>query len=178
MLFLTRWFGVTGSDAERSLALQQFDIQEIAEKTLVTQANRAAKQHRPLARGTHAKGVCARAQFEVLDVTDGCERGLAARLAQGMFARPGVYPAIVRFANADPGKNSDFRPDVRSLAFSVDLTREGAAVPDANGGRQDFSMQNAPNLSLNDALVCLALMRVLAASNIAVACGPCRSKTS
>ena len=29
-------------------------------------------------------------------------------------------------------------------------------------------MQNAPNLSLNDALVCLALMRVLAASNIAV----------
>ena len=37
----------------------------------MVQANSAAQQHRPLARGTHAKGVCARAQFEVLDVTAG-----------------------------------------------------------------------------------------------------------
>ena len=32
----------------------------------MVQARAAAEQHRPLARGTHAKGVCARAQFEVL----------------------------------------------------------------------------------------------------------------
>ena len=66
------------------------------------QANAAAKQHRPLGRGTHAKGVCARAQFEVFDVTVGRDLRLAARLAKGMFAKPGVYPAIVRFGNADP----------------------------------------------------------------------------
>src|SRR6266852_1654186 len=132
MLFLTRWFGVTGSDAERSLAREQSDIEEIVERSLLLQANAAAKQRRPLGRGTHVKGVCARAQFEVLDVTVGRDHGLAARLAKGMFAKPGVYPAVVRFANADPSKNSDFKADVRSLSFAVDLTSEGTAVADAN----------------------------------------------
>src|SRR5947209_7848548 len=122
MLFLTRWFGVTGSDAERSLAREQDDIDEIVAKSLLMQAKAAVKQHRPLGRGTHVKGVCLRAQFEVLDVTVGREPVLAARLAKGMFAKPGIYPAIVRFANADPSKNSDFKADVRSLSFSIDLT--------------------------------------------------------
>ncbi len=90
---------------------------------------------------------------------------LAARLAKGIFATPGVYPAIVRFGNADPKVNSDFKPDVRSLSFSVDLTRDGAAVPDANVGRQDFSLQNATTLPINDSPAFLALMKVLTASN-------------
>ncbi len=57
MLFLTRWFGVTGSDADRSLAREQSEIEEIVEKILLMQANAATKQHGPLRRGTHAKGV-------------------------------------------------------------------------------------------------------------------------
>jgi catalase len=117
MLFLTRMFGVTGSDAERNLGAEQACIEEIAEKSLLMQANAATKQHRPLCRGTHAKGVCARAQFEVFDVTAERDHVLAARLAKGIFAKPGVYPAVVRFANADPNVNSDFKPDVRSLSF-------------------------------------------------------------
>ena len=32
MLFLTRWFGVTGSDADRDRAQEQSDIEEIIEK--------------------------------------------------------------------------------------------------------------------------------------------------
>ncbi len=150
MLFLTRWFGVTGSDAERDLAREQADIEEIVRTSLLMQANAAAQQQRPLRRGTHAKGVCARAQFEVFDVTVGRDPELAARLAKGIFATPGVYPAIVRFGNADPKVNSDFKPDVRSLSFSVDLTRDGTAVPDAKVDRQDFSLQNAPTLPIND----------------------------
>ena len=129
------------------------------------QANAAAKQHRPLGRGTHAKGVCARAQFEVFDVTAGRDRELAERLAKGIFAKPGIYPAIVRFGNSDPKKNSDFKADVRSLSFSVDLTRGGAAVSDANAGRQDFSLQNATTLPINDSPAFLAIMKVLTASN-------------
>ena len=43
-------------------------------------------------------------------------------------------------------KNSDFKADVRSLSFPVDLNRDGTAVPDANVGRQDFSMQNTTTL--------------------------------
>jgi len=165
MLLLTRWFGVTGSDAERSLAREQSDMKEITERVLLMQANAATQQRRPLRRGTHAKGVCARAQFEVFDVTVGRDRGLATRLARGIFAKPGVYPAIVRFANSDPKANSDFKADVRSLSFSVDLTQDGAPVPGANVGRQDFSLQNATTLPINDSPAFLAIMKVLTASN-------------
>lgn len=165
MLFLTKWFGVTGSDADRDLAREHSDIEEITERSLLLQSNAAAKQHRQLARGTHAKGVCARAQFEVLDVAAGRDPQLAARLAKGTFAKPGLYPAIVRFGNADPSKNSDFKADVRSLSFSVDLTRNGTTVPGTNVDRQDFSMQNATTLPINDSPAFLAIMKLLTASN-------------
>ena len=165
MLFLTKYFGVTGSDAERDLARERSDIEQITEKSLLLQANAAAKQKRPLGRGTHAKGVCAHAQFEVFDVSVGREPELAARLAKGMFARPGVYPAIVRFGNADPSKNSDFKADVRSLSFSVDLTRNGTSMPSTKADRQDFSMQNATTLPINDSPAFLAIMKLLTASN-------------
>jgi hypothetical protein len=165
MLFMTRWFGVTGSATERNLAREQSDIEEIVEKSLLLQAKAAAKQHRPLGRGTHAKGVCALAQFEVFDVTVGRDRGLANRLAKGIFAKPGVYPAVVRFANADPNKNSDFKADVRSLSFSVDLSWDGTAASEASTGRQDFSLQNATTLPINDSPAFLATMKLLTASN-------------
>jgi hypothetical protein len=165
MLFLTRWFGVTGSDAERSLASEQSVIDEIVERSLLMQANAAAQQRRPLGRGTHVKGVSARAHFEVFDVTVGRDSKLATRLAKGMFAKPGIYPAAVRFANADPNKNSDFKADVRSLSFAVDLARDGKAAPDAKVGRQDFSLQNATTLPINDSTAFLATIKVLTASS-------------
>jgi hypothetical protein len=165
MLWLTRWFGVTGSDSERDLSREKSDIEAIVRRTLEVQATAAAQQHRPLARGTHAKGICARAQFEILDVTAGRDPSLAARLAQGIFAKPGLYPAVVRWGNSDSKKNSDFKPDVRSMSFSVDLTGDGSGVTGASSGRQDFSLQNAPPLPINDSRAFAAVMRVLAASN-------------
>jgi hypothetical protein len=168
MLFVTRWFGVTGSEAERDVAKEKADLNELVERVLLLQSNSAAQQHRPLRRGTHAKGVCARAQFEVFDLNVGGDPALAARLAKGIFAKPGLYPAIVRFGNADPKVNSDFKPDVRSLSFSVDLTRDGKSTFEANDGRQDFSLQNAPPLPINDAAAFLATMKLLTASNPAV----------
>jgi hypothetical protein len=165
MLFVTRWFGVTGSEAERNFGAEQACIEEIVAKSLLMQADAAAQQRWTLRRGTHAKGVCARAQFEVFNVAAGRDPGLAPRLARGMFAEPGVYPAIVRFANADPKKNSDFKADVRSLSFSVDLNRGGTAVPNAKPGRQDFSLQNTATLPINDSTAFLALFKVLTASN-------------
>jgi hypothetical protein len=165
VLFLTRLFGVTGSDAERNLGAEQGWTEEIVERILLMQAKAAAKQHRPLGRGTHAKGVTARAQFEVFDVGIGRDRALAARLPKGIFATPGIYPAIVRFANSDPQVNSDFKADVRSLSFFVDLTRDGTAVPPAGVERQDFSLQNAATLPINDARAFLATMKLLTASS-------------
>src|SRR5437879_5943211 len=140
MVFLTRWLGVTESDTDRDPAREKADIEAIVEKSLLMQASAAAKQQRPLCRGTHAKGVCARAEFEVFDVTVGHASALAARPAKGIFAKPGVYPAVVRFANADASINSDFKPDVRSLSFSVDLARDSIAARDAKPLRHDFSM--------------------------------------
>jgi hypothetical protein len=168
MLFLTRLFGVTGSDADRNLSREQADIEAITQKSLLLQSKSASQQRRPLGRGTHVKGVCARAQFEVFDVALGRDPALAARLAKGIFAKPGVYSATVRFGNADPKKNSDFKADVRSLSFFVDLTSEGALLPDANFARQDFSMQNTTTLPINDSPAFLAIMNLLTASNPAV----------
>jgi hypothetical protein len=165
MLFLTRCFGVTGSDAERDPSGEQAVIDEITEKVLVLQAKSAAQQNRPLGRGTHPKGICVRAEFEVLDVTVGRDSAMASRLAKGIFAKPDVYPAVVRFGNADPKVNSDFKPDVRSLSFSVDLTRGGSFPSSTGVDRQDFSLQNAPPLPINDSRAFLAVMKVLTASN-------------
>jgi len=164
MLFLIRWFGVTGSEADRNLADEPAIIDEIVQRVLAAQTNAAAQQRRPLARGTHAKGVCARAQFEVLDVTAGRDRALAARLARGIYAKPGVYPAIVRFANSDPHVNSDSKADVRALSFSIELAPDGG-----NPARHDYSMQSATTLPMNDAAAFLAVMKVFTASSPAKA---------
>jgi hypothetical protein len=169
MLFLTKWFGVTSSDAERNLAQERSLIEEITDQVLLLQANSAAQQKRPLGRGTHVKGTSARAQFEVFDVAAGRDPASAARLAKGIFTKPGVYPAIVRFGNADSKVNSDFKADVRSLSFSVDLTRDGTTVPDGNVSRQDFSLQNTTTLPINDAPAFLATMKLLTASTPAAA---------
>jgi hypothetical protein len=164
MLFLTRWFGVTGTDADRNLTREPAIIEEIVAKTLQMQAAAAAQQRRPLARGTHAKGICVRAEFEVLDVTAGRDQGLADRLGKGIFAKPAVYQAIVRFGNSDPHVNSDSKRDVRSLSFSIEPVRDGSSPT-----RRDYSMQSATTLPLNDAAAFLAVIKVLTASNPAKA---------
>lgn len=165
MLFLTKWFGVTDNDAERDHGAEQAYAKEIADHVLLMQANAAAKQRRPLCRGTHAKGVCVGATFEVLDVNTGRDPALGARLAKGIFAKPAIYPATIRFANSDSLVNADSKADVRALSFLVDLTHDGTEAPAAGIERQDFTMQSASTLPLNDARAFLATMKVLTAPN-------------
>jgi hypothetical protein len=169
MLFLTKCFGVTGSDAERNFAAEKACTAEIVERVLEMQANAAAKQQCPLRRGTHAKGVTARAQFQVFDVTAGRDPASGARLARGIFARPATYPAVVRFANSDSYVNSDFKADVRALSISVDLSGNRTAFPGWTGDRQDFTLQSARTLPLNDAPAFLAVVKMLTASSPAKA---------
>jgi hypothetical protein len=165
MLPLTRLFGVTANEADRYPREEPAYIQEIAERILLMQSNAAARQRRALARATHAKGVAARAKFEVLDVTAGRDAALAARLAKGIFASPGIFPATIRFANSDAHIHSDLKADTRSLSFAVDLTRGGTTMPATGAARQDFSLQNAPTSPLNDARAFLATMKVSTAPN-------------
>ena len=53
---------------ERLSPTEDADIDEIKRGMLAIQAQAAAAGNRPPARGTHAKGTCVRAAFEVLDV--------------------------------------------------------------------------------------------------------------
>jgi hypothetical protein len=90
---------------------------------------------------------------------------LGERLARGIYAKPGIYPAIVRFANGDPNVNSDFKADLRALSFSVELAPSSGAAAGANVSRQDYSMQNATTFIVNDARAFLPFAKVLSASS-------------
>ncbi|MBA2302325.1 MAG: c-type cytochrome [Acidobacteria bacterium] len=144
----------------RTTPAEDAAIAEIVHGILTVQARLAAKQKRPLGRGTHTKGICVRGTFEVFDLPSTIgDAGLASRLARGLFARPGVYPATIRFANGASQINPDRKPDVRALSFSIELPPgavDGAA-------RLDFTMNDAPTFPINDARAFAALMKVASA---------------
>jgi hypothetical protein len=140
------------------------DTAALTRGILAIQQRYAADQHRPLARGTHAKGICVRAEFEIFDVYATIpDRALASRLANGIFARPGTYSAIVRFANADSHVFPDPKKDVRACSFSVDVP-PGVFGPHAS--RHDFSMNNARTFPINDAHAFAVTTRVVSAPTI------------
>jgi len=146
-------------DLEAISASEPADIDAIVKGILTIQANDAAGQQRRLARGTHAKGVCALAEFEVFDIAAALsDRALAARLAIGLYSKPGRYPAKVRFANADSNVNADSKPDVRALSF---------AVEPAGGKRQDFSTNDRTTFPINDAHAFATTVKVVTAPTMA-----------
>ena len=149
---------------ERKLPTEQQDIAEIVAGILVVQARFARRQKRPLGRGTHTKGVCARATLEIFDVAKTAgDPALATRLRRGLFAKPGSYPATVRFANAASTFQFDSKPDVRALSFAIDLPA-GAVAPEAT--RLDYSLNNATTFPINDAHAFAAFMRVLGSNGL------------
>ena len=149
------------SRLEQPSPTEAADIAEIVRGILAIQAQAAASARRPLARGTHAKGICLRAEFEVFDLqrTLG-DPALAARLAKGIFAKPGIYSATVRFANADGGHRPDRWRDVRAMSFAIDVP------PAVLSGvtRLDFSMNSGTTFPINDAHAFAVSVRVLSAN--------------
>lgn len=156
---------------ERDPAPEDPEIAAIVRGFLAQQARAAAEENRPLRRGTHAKGVCAGAVFEVLDVATGRDPVLAARLARGIYATPGCYPATVRFANSNPSVSTDWQPDVRSLSFAVELAPLGSVAAGDHAMRQDYSLQSAPTLPFNDVKAFVVYAKVVGAPNEATALG-------
>ena len=146
---------------ERESPTETADVAEIVRGILTVQARFAAAQQRPLGRGTHTKGVCVRAEFEVFDVRATVkDAALAARLAKGIYSKPGVYPATVRFANAASTIQQDRQRDVRALSFSIDVP-DGILGPEP--ARVDFSMNNAPTFPINDPHAFAVFMRFASA---------------
>src|SRR5687767_10292477 len=148
------------TDFERRLPTEAADVEEIVRGMRAIQAQAAADTKRPLSRGTHAKGICVRAEFEVLDVKRmPGNSAIAERLAKGLFDVPGTYPATVRFANADGGHRPDRLRDVRALSFSVEVPP--GVVPGRT--RLDYSMNSASTFPINDAHAFAVAVRVLSA---------------
>jgi catalase len=134
---------------ERPLPHEADDIAAIVRGMLAIQAKYAAKQHRALGRGTHTKGICVGATFEIFDLAATIsDQALAARLARGLYAKPGRYPATVRFANARSFLTRDTRQDVRALSFSVHCP---PGVVGDTAARVDYSMNNGPTFPIDDA---------------------------
>ncbi len=145
-LVVGSWFPPRG---EAARATEAADTALLTRNILTMQRTYAAAQNRPLARGTHAKGMCVRGEFEVFDVSQTIpDRALASRLAHGLFAKPGVYKATVRFANAQSYILPDPKKDVRACSVAVEVP---AGVLGPYAMRQDFSMNNARVFPLNDA---------------------------
>jgi hypothetical protein len=152
-----------GVGFERPKASEAADIAEIVRGILAVQARFGRIQHRLPGRGTHTKGVCLRGTFEVFDLsTRISDPQLAARLARGVFVKPGVYPATIRFANAASLVQRDSKPDVRALSFAIDVPA-GVVAPQAQ--RLDFSMNDATTFPINDAHAFASFMRVKAAGS-------------
>ena len=156
---------------ERRPVTEDQEIAEIVRGFHAVQLRTAVEENRPMRRGTHAKGVCVGAVFDVLDAPERRDPALGSRLARGHYARPGSYPAIVRFANSDPRVNTDWEPDVRGMSFSVNFGSLGLLDRAGHAGRQDYSLQSAPTLPFNDVRSFVVFANVSAAPSEATALG-------
>lgn len=139
-LALPLWAADLNARFERRLTTETEDLVNIKEGIAYLQRQQAETNGRVM-RGTHAKGVCAKAEFEIFDLS---ERAFK----HGLFSAPGRHPTTVRFANADGKVLADQEPDVRALSLAVETP----------AGRRDFALNNATTFPINDAHVFADLM--------------------
>ena len=150
-------------EIERKSPTEAADIEEIVRGIMAIQAQAAQTENgRFRAARTRRASACARSSrcFDLRQAPG--DSAFARRLAQGIFAVPGKYPATVRFANADGGHRQDRLADVRAMSFSIDAT--AAALPGVT--RLDFSMNTATTFPINDAHAFAVAVRVLSARGL------------
>ncbi len=89
-------------------------------------------------RDVHSKSHgCVLAKFNVGAVQD--------RFAQGVFAQPHSFDAILRFSSGKPGVNSDSGRDARGLAIKLlDVSGPKLLSGETNDTAQDFILMNNP----------------------------------
>ncbi|MFS0736826.1 catalase family protein [Sphingomonas sp. 1P06PA] len=108
-------------------------------------------------RSVHAKGHgLARGTLTVAD-------DLPTELAQGLFARPGRYEAILRISTNAGDILDDSISLPRGMAIKV-IGVEGERLPGADGSTQDFVMANAPAFAAPDPKAFLGNLKQLAAT--------------
>ncbi|MBO1019473.1 catalase family protein [Methylobacterium sp. SD274] len=134
-------------EAETSRALNE-TMRSISEKTLADGGHAI--------RSVHAKAHGAlRAELEV--ATD-----LSPELAQGLFAKPGRYPVVMRFSTIPGDILDDSVSTPRGVAIKV-LGVEGERLEGSEGdATQDFVLVNGPTFSAPGPKPFLATLKLLA----------------
>lgn len=136
---------LTGCDGTPELGLGEERVapnEAAIEVTMTQRILTLAQEHRnaspdtPIPRFNQPKTVaCPVATFHVHE--------LEGRRAHGMFAEPGEYEAILRFANATV--RDDREKDLRGLSIRLSGVN-GAIGVDGTAGRQDFLLNSHPAL--------------------------------
>ena len=117
---------------ERKSPTEAADIDEIVRGMLAIQAQAAAGGKRPLSRGTHAKGICVRAEFEVLDLRQVARRSRARRASGAGHLRRARHLSRHRaLRQCRRRASSGPLADVRAMSFSIDVTAGGSPGSDA-----------------------------------------------
>ena len=108
-------------------------------------------------RGVHAKSHgLLNGELEVLP-------DLPPTLAQGLFAKPGTYPVVMRFSTNPGDILDDSISTPRGLGLKIGGVG-GERLPDAAGDTQDFVMANAPAFAAANAKKFLGNLKLLAAT--------------
>lgn len=113
---------------------------EILELMAATQTANADR-HRHAARDAHAKS------HAVLRATVTVHDDLPPELAQGIFATPRTYDAVVRLSSSPGDIHSDTVPAPRGFALKVIGVDGERLLPELGGRNQDFLMVNFPVLA-------------------------------
>lgn len=109
-------------------------------------------------RSVHAKG------HGILNATFTVLEGLPPELAQGLFAKPGHYAAVMRLSTIPGDVLSDAVSVPRGMALKV-LGVEGARLPGSEGDTtQDFVMADAPAFAAPTPAKFLGNLKLLAAT--------------
>lgn len=109
--------------------------------TMAASQQEAADKHRHAHRDAHAKS------HAILKATLIVHDGLAPELAQGIFAEPRSYDAVVRLSSAPGDIHTDRTPAPRGYAIKVIGVEGERLLPHLGGHNQDFLMVNFPTLA-------------------------------
>ena len=115
-------------------------VREILGMMAATQSANADR-HRHATRDAHAKS------HAILKARLKIHEGLPPWLAQGMFAAPREYEAVVRLSSAPGDIHSDEIPAPRGFATKILGVKGDRLVPELGGHNQDFLMVNFPVLA-------------------------------
>lgn len=122
--------------------------------SMTRESETTAKRYGHAVRASHAKvsGVVV-GELQILG-------DLPPELAQGLFARPGTHPAVVRFAQGPGELLKDSVSTHRGMAIKV-FGVEGETLPGHNGTTQDFVLATGPVFPNPDAEGFLGSMKQL-----------------